>query len=908
MVKKLFVYFSLLIVSALLSGQDPVYSTNKVKTWANWYWPDRDIEKPELERQLVEIKSKGFGGVHIFPGNINIASNSLTIPDYSIPWYENLNYVIQFAKKIELEIDISINKYSVYENDSLSNLYGFQVLKTHVLDSVIPGYSIKESIDSLLYITDTIIAVYAISETLKEHIDITWLIDKTNYTEYFTESSGWKIYLLTSTFSGQKKKLNSPLKQGFLYDYFDSLSNIWHLQTHYSKITDKGFHGFVPENVDNKTGKILWSHKFIEEFQKRRNYNLRDYLYLFTDGYESEIKSRVIGDYYETISELIEDSYLKTINKRGKDNDLILRNNVFGLPGNILDLYASTDIPFVKQVGRNIIDVPNILYYSEQDHKKYGQPNQYINKFAVSSANINGKSIISSSVGHGITEHFTLNAAHLKAEIDLLFTSGINQVFLDGISYSPAKVEWPGWLNNKSGNIGFSSALWNDMDDFNNYISTCQEILQNSNSDNDILIYFPIYDYWNQTSSADQIPCFSYNDFNSWFIQSPTGHLSLELEMGGYLFDYISDKQILNLEYRNKSIVSGDAKYKLIIFPKCSYIPLNTLNKILELAHDGANIVFTGGLPKDVPGFFKYEINRLKLLDVKYALFVNPNISVVQELSEAYILKKIRKEELAYYNLSYIRKKADNKTYYFIVNNQSEQIDGYIMLSEKMDKYELFNPVTQRRGWIEKDVSGKIRLQLKPGESMFIFCNLSPNSMPWIYDNSEMLPVTIHAKWLISFPDGMPKIKDTIAVNNFNQLDKILHDDMKYYSGSIKYQCGFELPPELKSNEMHVLNLGNYTGSAEVILNGTNLGKRLSFPYEYIISPKLLLKKENVLVINLNTDYINRLLLMEKKQSNWSNYYENEFLGINDGLFDSESIKLQPVGLRDNITLTPLRP
>ena len=55
------------------------------------------------------------------------------------------------------------------------------------------------------------------------------------------------------------------------------------------------------------------------------------------------------------------------------------------------------------------------------------------------------------------------------------------------------------------------------------------------------------------------------------------------------------------------------ASYKAIIVPDVQYISVESLAKLLQLAKDGATVIFADRLPDDVPGLYELEARRAKL-------------------------------------------------------------------------------------------------------------------------------------------------------------------------------------------------------------------------------------------------------------------------------------------------------
>ena len=117
-------------------------------------------------------------------------------------------------------------------------------------------------------------------------------------------------------------------------------------------------------------------------------------------------------------------------------------------------------------------------------------------KFASSAAHVTGRTLASSETFTWLGEHVQVRFAQLKGVLDTFLLSGINHMFLHGIPYSPEDAPWPGWLFYASVNFGPNGGLWHDLPSFNAYATRCQSVLQSGKPDNDLLLYFPVADYW----------------------------------------------------------------------------------------------------------------------------------------------------------------------------------------------------------------------------------------------------------------------------------------------------------------------------------------------------------------------------------------------------------------------------
>ena len=129
----------------------------------------------------------------------------------------------------------------------------------------------------------------------------------------------------------------------------------------------------------------------------------------------------------------------------------------------------------------------------------------------------------------------------MKPEVDQLFLSGINHIFYHGNAYTPAEAKWPGWLFYASTHFEKENAIWRDFPALNAYVARCQSILQAGEPDNDILLYWPVYDIWH--GGDTMIRQLTVHKIE-WFTDSYFGEMAAELKHKGYAFDYISRYEV----------------------------------------------------------------------------------------------------------------------------------------------------------------------------------------------------------------------------------------------------------------------------------------------------------------------------------------------------------------------------
>ena len=324
-----------------------------------------------------------------------------------------------------------------------------------------------------------------------------------------------------------------------------------------------------------------WSPNFFAEFEKRRGYKLQNELPALFSKNPDEHAARVLCDYRQTVSEIMAEETLPKWVNWSHEHGFITREEAHGSPGNWLDLYATADIPETEFFSKH----RNIL----------------VSKFASSAAHVKGGNLASSESCTWIDEHFHETLGDVKGLMDELFLSGINHVFYHGCCYSPDEAGWPGWHYYAALEMNPRNSIWRDVPAITDYIARVQSVLQSGKSDNDILLYWPIEDFWMQP--GDQMLPQLRVEAQGWFEDQPIGKTAHELWDKGYAFDYVSDAQLKTAKVVGKEIQMPGGKYRVIIVPECKYMPLETFKQLLTLAENGAIVFFESPKPIETSGW-----------------------------------------------------------------------------------------------------------------------------------------------------------------------------------------------------------------------------------------------------------------------------------------------------------------
>jgi hypothetical protein len=392
----------------------------------------------------------------------------------------------------------------------------------------------------------------------------------------------------------------------------------------------------------------------------------------------------------------------------------------------------------------------------------------------------------------------------------------------------------------------------------------------------------------------------------------------------GYAFDYISDHQILKLENNSDQVLSGGNRYKLILLPKVKLMPIETLEKLIDLAKGGATVLMEK-LPEDVPGLGNLEARQARFKALLGDLKFKPTSEIVQRakvgkgeillggLTDLLNASKVRRESMFDRGLQCIRRTNGNTTVYFIANRDSAVVNGWVPLESKMESAVLYNPMTGAYGQAKVQKSGnsgEVYLQLNPGESCLVqLFHEKTDTQDYRYLQSSGEKTTIGGNWTLTFVSGGPELPKPVKLDKLGSWTEIQGGSYKAFSGTAVYKTTFKKPSG--ENGFYRIDLGKVDCSARVTLNGKELATLISPPFVVDI-PDSELKSENTLEVAVSNLMGNRIADMERKGEKYKIFYNVNFPAKEaanrgaDGLFSAKNRKPQESGLIGPVTVTPM--
>ncbi|MDJ1497039.1 glycosyl hydrolase [Cytophagaceae bacterium DM2B3-1] len=916
-------------------------ATYEQKPWSRWWWMGSAVNKKDLTALMEQYQKAGLGGLEITPIYGVKGYEDQFIEFLSPKWMEMLEHTLQEAKRLNMGIDmaqasgwpfggpwvtdedackyIACQTYTVKGGESLKDsvqyiqkpivrAVGHTVKMTELVEPVYKNKNLQAlALDQVRFEKPLPLQALMAYSDKGDALNLTDKVGANGQLNWKAPAGNWTLYALFQGWHGKMVERAGPGGEGNVIDHFSGTATKNYLQQFdkaFQSHNLTGLRAFFNDSyeVDDAQGEANWTPLFLQEFQNRRGYDLRQYLPALFGKDSEEQNQRVRSDYRETLGELLLEKYSMEWHTWAKDHGRINRNQAHGSPANILDLYAVSDIPEIEGV-----DILRI-------------------KFASSAAHVMGKKLTSSESATWLNEHFLSSLGDVKQALDLFMLGGVNHIFYHGTNYSPANESWPGWLFYAAVHFHPSNPFWKDFSTLNTYVTRCQSFLQDGKSDNDVLVYFPIYDMY---AEAGKRTVQHFDGLGAEF-NGTTLKADAQLMVDrGYSYDFISDRQIANLSSSANLLQTGNVAYQTLLIPEAQHMPIATLEKLIELARNGATIAIHNKLPVDVPGLGNLSQRQKALKDLLQQLSFKTTESTglqIAKVGKGMILlgdhldqlltaAHVRRETITDAGLQYIRRKIGDRMVYFVANRTRKPFAGWTTLQSPAQSAGIYNPMTGKLGLATlrktTPTSIEVYLQLAPGESCLLeeYANLvSGKSYDYYQPAGSAKPLA--GEWKIHFVEGGPSLPKDIKTTTLKSWTELPAEGVKAFSGTATYSISFAKPDGKADG--YLLSLDSVYTHARIEVNGQPVGTLLGPSYEIVI-PATLLKAQNQLQISVTNLMANRIADKDQKGERWQKFYNinvsarrKENVGT-DGVFTAAHWQPQKSGIVGQVSLTPVQ-
>lgn len=818
--------------------------TNENKPWSRWWWPGSAVDPASLTAELQQMSAAGLGGVEITPIYGAMGYESRYIDFLTPKWMAMLEHTGREAKRLGLGVDMATGTGWPFG-----------------------GPWIKP------------------------------------------EDGSHKLALVDGKLTGTPTKMMvkraAPGDEGLVVDPYSTAA----LERYLAPI-GQAFEGFPRGLIRSQFHDSFeyynseWTPGLLAAFQQMHGYDLNTHAaeLMGQKQTDPDTLGRIRSDYRETIAKLHLD-YLRTWVKWSHDRGFQVRNQSHGAPANLLDLYGAVDMAETETFGSTPFPIPGLRRLKNEiraDERDLPEP--LVMRMASSAGHVMGRPLSSSETCTWLREHWKEALSYTKPEIDSLFLNGINHVLYHGTVFSPQDAAWPGWLFYASTQFNPRNPWWTEFGALNAYVGRVQSFLQRGSPDNEILIYWPLADTWDDTKTP-LMHQLGVHDVK-WLTAQPTGLLAQKLLKTGYGFDYISDAQLQLTKASEGHLATPGARYKVLLVPATRRMPVATLQRLAQLAKDGAKVIFEA-LPEDVPGLGRLEARR-----AEFAAAKAPLAGLVQpDLVAALPKLGIAREAIADTGVGFIRRQFEGGHVYFLANLGAQAFEGWVKLGRPAASVLQLNPLDGSYGRAalrQREGGAEVFMQIAAGES-FLFKTvpsgeLHASRMHYLRPMGDAL--TLDGEWRVSAVRGGPELPPAFTQKGFGSWTA-QGGEWERFSGTARFETEITLPAGTKADDW-MLDLGEVRESARVIVNGQDAGTAWSLPLRARIG-KFLKPGKNTLALEVTNLAANRIRDMDQRKVEWRIMREINFVNIYYRPFDASGWDITPAGLLGPVKLVPMQ-
>ncbi|HVQ31593.1 MAG TPA: glycosyl hydrolase, partial [Vicinamibacteria bacterium] len=399
---------------------------------------------------------------------------------------------------------------------------------------------------------------------------------------------------------------------------------------------------------------------------------------------------------------------------------------------------------------------------------------------------------------------FRASPLDVKAEADLHFLQGINQLIGHGWPYTAEGVAYPGWRFYAAGVFNEKNPWWIVMPDVTRYLQRTSFLLRQGQPANDVALYLPNHDAWAHFTAG-----------RVHMIETLAERLGADVVArvleAGFNLDFVDDEALARLGRIEKgSLVLGTNRYRAVVLPGVESIPLPTYRKLEELARAGGAVIATRRVPSTAPGLLATAGEQSELRELSGRLFgaSSPSAHFVENESRdlsARLAALVRPDVAlspAVPEIGFVHRRTADADIYFLANTSNvRQTVSATFRVKGGARAEWWDPMTGRvspaRSQARAGGGQTVSLELEAyGSRVVVFTEGARASEPVRARGPERVaalppPIDLSQGWRLSFGPGRPAVP-------MDRLRSWTEDaETRNFSGLGTYEKDVEVPQDL---------------------------------------------------------------------------------------------------------------
>ena len=769
-----------------------------------WWWFGPAVTKPELERELRTMREGGIGGVEIQPVYPLVPDDESrgvrNLPFLSDEFIDALRFASRTAHDLGMRVDLTLGSGWPYGG---------------------PGVSIDHAA-AKLRVDHSVPAIGAGERLLG------------------TFENGTLFVIGSRT--GMQVKRPAVGAEGYVLDHLNRDA----LNAYLSRVGDRllqAFDGGSPYAVFSDSVEVYesdWSADFLEEFQQRRGYNLTPHLPELVASPPAQASAGLREDWAHTLSDLLVERYLAPMQQWAHAKGTKFRAQDYGTPPATLASNAFVDL-------------------SEGEGSQWHTLSA--TRWASSANHVFGRPITSSETWTWLhSPVFRATPLDMKAEADLHFLQGVNQLVGHGWPYTAEGVDYPGWRFYAAAVFDEKNPWWIAMPDIARYLQRVSFVLRQGSPANDVAMYLPNHDAWAQMSPG------RVNLFTTLRDRLGADLVGRVLD-AGFGVDFFDDDVLKNVGRveADGGLRLGNNTYHIVILPDVERIPLDTLRTLDSYVQRGGTLVATRRIPSLAPGYRATAADHDAVRAIAQRLFGSTGRATLVAHDDEELTRKLASfapdVSLADFrsDIGFVHRHLDDGELYFIANTSNMRRETTATFRVPDVDAEWWDPVTAVMTPAAPASTSRttttIRLVLEPYESKILVFARRP--APLRTGSARVTPagtLDLSTEWALRFSPGdrsvaMPTLRswtDDPSMRGFSGVATYSKEievpaSMLVPGMTVRLALGEgrPIPPQPLRNGMRAWLDAPVREAAVVDINDARAGSVWCPPYSLVVTPLL---------------------------------------------------------------------
>ncbi|HTB62833.1 MAG TPA: glycosyl hydrolase [Opitutales bacterium] len=769
-----------------------------------WWWFGPAVVKSELENEMNQMKEGGFGGFEVqptyplatdgqYPGLVNLKFLS---PEF----FDMLNFTAAKAKDLDLRMDLTLGSGWPYGGPMLTREEAAQSIGNGGIAQVAAGQTTvappaggsgrRGAGGAPNVIAAVLGPIPGVTDPAKAYVALKIANGAAQLPADLQGATQVQFFVYAQAgLMGVKRPAYGA--EGFTLDHYGPEA----IQKFIDQIALPEINACGPNSPYSLFCDSLeisaegWTPTLLTEFQKRRGYDLTPFLAaLFDANFPKAAEIR--ADYGKTVAQVFDDNFVKTFEALAKAHNSRFRIQAYGTPPTTLVTYADAD-----------------LDEGEQYNWRAFAPTRW----AASASHLLGRPVASAEAFTWLhAPVFNATPIDFKAESNLDFLNGINQFCFHGWPYSAPGVEYPGWHFYVATATNHNNPWWIAMPDLTKYLTRASFMLRQGTPANDIALYMPNEDAYAQTSPTN----LALAAANQSILGNHVNALMPTILDAGYNLDFMDD-DILAMRGKvdGNTLAFGDVKYKVIVLPALTRVPLATMKKFEEFANNGGILIATGSLPSQAPGYLATDADNQAIQAISQRLFSGSNakgIAISAGDLGTTLISKLR-PDLAYSKthseLGFVHRHTDGGEVYFIVNTSNQPVSDTAIVRTDGLNPEWWDATTGRVTPVTNAATYTgatgIPVSLPPYGAQFLVFTNRKLPAPAKASGSAPAPMDLSKDWNVTFKNASPEADP--APQHFDTVgDWTSNPALTYFSGTATYDKQVDVPAAMLQSGIKV--------------------------------------------------------------------------------------------------------